>query len=114
MGGTQVREGVNVYRFANRIPLLFETGADVVTQVSTKRINWSSYHLDAKKDNIGTNVRVLRCVVVCVCECVCMSVCVCVYVCLCVRVCLCVCMCVYVCECVCVCMCMCVCVYSVS
>lgn len=26
IGGTQVREGINVYRFANRIPLLFETG----------------------------------------------------------------------------------------
>jgi DNA topoisomerase VI subunit B len=33
IGGAQMREGVNVYRFANRIPLLFETGADVVTQV---------------------------------------------------------------------------------
>lgn len=32
IGGPQVREGINVYRFANRIPLLFETGADVVTQ----------------------------------------------------------------------------------
>ena len=31
----QVREGINVYRFANRIPLLFEAGADVVTQVIT-------------------------------------------------------------------------------
>lgn len=40
IGGTQIREGINVYRFANRIPLLFETGADVVTQVATKRINW--------------------------------------------------------------------------
>lgn len=34
LGGSQVREGINVYRFANRIPLLFEAGADVVTQVS--------------------------------------------------------------------------------
>jgi len=33
LGGSQVREGINVYRFANRIPLLFEAGADVVTQV---------------------------------------------------------------------------------
>ena len=29
------------------------SGADVVTQVATKRINWSSYHIDSKKDNIG-------------------------------------------------------------
>ena len=25
----------------------------MVTQVATKRINWASYHIDAKKDNIG-------------------------------------------------------------
>lgn len=34
----QVKEGVNVYRFANRIPLLFEGGSDVVTKVAFKRI----------------------------------------------------------------------------
>ena len=49
IGGSEVREGINIYRFANRIPLLFETGADVVTQVATKKINWNSYHIDVKK-----------------------------------------------------------------
>lgn len=58
LGGSQVREGINVYRFANRIPLLFEAGADVVTQVATKKINWSSYHIDPKKDNIGVYVSI--------------------------------------------------------
>ena len=58
LGGTQVREGINVYRFANRIPLLFEAGADVVTQVASKRINWNSYHIDPKKDNIGVYVSI--------------------------------------------------------
>jgi DNA topoisomerase VI subunit B len=58
LGGVQVREGINVYRFANRIPLLFEAGADVVTQVATKRINWSSYHIDPRKDNIGVYVSI--------------------------------------------------------
>ena len=53
IGGERVREGINVYRFANRIPLLFETGADVVTQVAQKRIAWSTYHIDPKKDNVG-------------------------------------------------------------
>lgn len=33
IGGNYVKEGINIFRFANRIPLLFETGADVVTQV---------------------------------------------------------------------------------
>ena len=35
VGGEKLREGINVYRFANRIPLLFESGSDVVTQVAT-------------------------------------------------------------------------------
>ena len=59
IGGERVREGINVYRFANRIPLLFETGADVVTQVAQKRIAWSSYHIDPKKDNVGVYVSVV-------------------------------------------------------
>lgn len=35
LGGQAVKDGINVYRFANRIPLLFEAGNDVVTQVGT-------------------------------------------------------------------------------
>ncbi|CAM9687130.1 unnamed protein product, partial [Pylaiella littoralis] len=56
LGGAEVKEGVNVYRFANRIPLLFEAGSDVVTRVATKRINWSSYKVDHKRDKIGVFV----------------------------------------------------------
>ena len=59
IGGEKVREGINVYRFANRIPLLFESGADVVTQVASKRINWSSYHIDSKRDNVGVYVSIV-------------------------------------------------------
>ena len=59
VGGSRMREGINVFRFANRIPLLFETGADVVTQVANKRINWSSYHLDPRKDNVGVYVSIV-------------------------------------------------------
>lgn len=59
LGGTKVREGINIFRFANRIPLLFETGADVVTQVATKKINWSSYLIDSKKDSIGVYVSIV-------------------------------------------------------
>jgi DNA topoisomerase VI subunit B len=59
IGGSMLREGINVYRFANRIPLLFETGADVVTQVSTKRINWTNYHIDPRKDNIGVFISIV-------------------------------------------------------
>eukprot|EP00904_Undaria_pinnatifida_P002598 jgi/Undpi1/12339/HiC_scaffold_5.g02015.m1 len=56
LGGAEVKEGVNVYRFANRIPLLFEAGSDVVTRVASKRINWSSYKVDHKRDKIGVFV----------------------------------------------------------
>ena len=59
LGGKSIREGINVYRFANRIPLLFEAGADVVTQAANKRINWSSYHIDPKKDSIGVYVSIV-------------------------------------------------------
>lgn len=59
LGGSKLREGLNVYRFANRIPLLFETGADVVTQVCSKKISWSLYHIDIKKDCVGVFVSVV-------------------------------------------------------
>ena len=38
LGGRLSREGISVYRFANRIPLLFEAGGDVVTKTATQRI----------------------------------------------------------------------------
>ena len=34
LGGKNSKEGINVIRFANRIPLLFEAGADVCTRVA--------------------------------------------------------------------------------
>ncbi|KAK7827228.1 dna topoisomerase 6 subunit b [Quercus suber] len=33
-------QGLNIFRFANRIPLLFEQGADVVTRTALKRIKY--------------------------------------------------------------------------
>jgi DNA topoisomerase VI subunit B len=33
-----LKEGLNIYRFANRIPLLFEAGGDVVTRTAAKQI----------------------------------------------------------------------------
>ena len=38
LGGEKAKEGITVYRFANRIPLLFESGADVATRTAHKRI----------------------------------------------------------------------------
>ena len=59
LGGKTVREGINVYRFANRIPLLFEVGADVVTIVATKHISWNSYHINKDSDRIGVFVSIV-------------------------------------------------------
>ncbi|XP_059429469.1 DNA topoisomerase 6 subunit B isoform X2 [Corylus avellana] len=59
VGGKDVKHGLNIFRFANRIPLLFEQGADVVTRTALKRINWSSYKINHTQDKIGVFVSVV-------------------------------------------------------
>eukprot|EP00934_Nitzschia_sp_Nitz4_P006060 Nitzschia sp. Nitz4//scaffold37_size175936//99697//101676//NITZ4_002051-RA/size175936-processed-gene-0.226-mRNA-1//-1//CDS//3329549803//6050//frame0 len=59
LGGKDVKEGINVVRFANRIPLLFEAGADVSTRVAATKIKWSSYKIDHKRDRIGVFVSIV-------------------------------------------------------
>jgi DNA topoisomerase VI subunit B len=59
LGGKDVKEGINVVRFANRIPLLFEAGADVTTRVANTKIKWSSYKIDHKRDRIGVFVSIV-------------------------------------------------------
>ena len=53
LGGKDVKEGLTVVRFANRIPLLFEGGADVATRVAQNKIKWATYKIDYKRDKIG-------------------------------------------------------------
>ena len=53
LGGAAAKEGISVYRFANRIPLLFEAGSDVATRVANRKIKWASYKIDQKRDKIG-------------------------------------------------------------
>ena len=36
LGGKTVEPGINVFRFANRIPLLFEAGSDVITRTANE------------------------------------------------------------------------------
>ncbi|KAK2985671.1 hypothetical protein RJ640_026355 [Escallonia rubra] len=45
VGGKDVKQGLNIFRFANRIPLLFEQGADVVTRTALKRIKLTALRL---------------------------------------------------------------------
>jgi DNA topoisomerase-6 subunit B len=56
LGGRDAKPGITVYRFANRIPLLFEGGADVATQVSKKKINWAAYKIRQNQDKVGVFV----------------------------------------------------------
>eukprot|EP00983_Pelagomonas_calceolata_P122435 1160909-Pelagomonas_calceolata.AAC.4 len=80
IGGRDARPGITAYRFANRIPLLFEVcclcealraslpaafkhishlldlglcasgGSDVITKTANKRINWGSYKINSSSD----------------------------------------------------------------
>jgi DNA topoisomerase-6 subunit B len=59
LGGKEVKEGITVIRFANRIPLLFEGGADVATRVANTKIRWSNYKMDYKRDRIGVFVSIV-------------------------------------------------------
>jgi DNA topoisomerase VI subunit B len=52
-------EGITVVRFANRIPLLFEGGADVCTRVAQSKIRWANYKIDHKKDRVGVFVSIV-------------------------------------------------------
>lgn len=53
------KDGITVVRFANRIPLLFEAGADVSTRVAQTKIRWSNYKMDHKRDKIGVFVSIV-------------------------------------------------------
>lgn len=59
VGGRDVKPGINIYRFANRIPLLFEGGSDVITRTATKRINWGAYKINQSSDKVGVFVSVV-------------------------------------------------------
>jgi DNA topoisomerase VI subunit B len=59
LGGLKAKEGITVYRFANRIPLLFEGGADVATRVAMTKIKWSNYKIDYKRDKVGVFVSIV-------------------------------------------------------
>lgn len=53
LGGTGMKPGLNVFRFANRIPLLFEAGNDVVTKTARDSIRWSNYKISPTTERIG-------------------------------------------------------------
>lgn len=58
LGGKEAKQGITVFRFANRIPLLFQEGHDVTTQ-SCHRTRWSSYGIKEGEQKIGVYVSVV-------------------------------------------------------
>uniref|UniRef100_A0A7S0X7J7 DNA topoisomerase VI subunit B transducer domain-containing protein n=1 Tax=Mantoniella antarctica TaxID=81844 RepID=A0A7S0X7J7_9CHLO len=58
LGGKDVKAGFNVFRFANRIPLLFEGGSDVVTRC-VQRLSWTAYKIDKNNDKVGVFVSIV-------------------------------------------------------
>ncbi|GMI84168.1 topoisomerase 6 subunit B, ROOT HAIRLESS 3, ELONGATED HYPOCOTYL 6, HARLEQUIN [Hibiscus trionum] len=59
VGGKAVKQGLNIFRFGNRIPLLFEQGGDVVTRTALKRISWNNYKINQTQDKIGVFVSIV-------------------------------------------------------
>lgn len=42
----KISQGITLYRFANRIPLLFDEGSCVTLKVVSKNINWKTYKVE--------------------------------------------------------------------
>ena len=57
--GGRCKPGVNVYRYANRIPLLFEGSNDVVSVVCNKHVRWAAYRIKLNTDRIGVFVSIV-------------------------------------------------------
>eukprot|EP00049_Salpingoeca_infusionum_P004710 m.82729 g.82729 ORF g.82729 m.82729 type:complete len:1030 (+) comp12697_c0_seq8:104-3193(+) len=58
LGGKSVQAGINVYRFANRIPLIFEEKSDVISKTASE-IRWGSYKINKTTDKIGVFVSIV-------------------------------------------------------
>lgn len=58
LGGRTVRAGLNVYRYANRIPLLFESSSDVIFKTANE-IKWAAYKINKNDDKIGVFVSIV-------------------------------------------------------
>ncbi|KAK9847694.1 hypothetical protein WJX84_000913 [Apatococcus fuscideae] len=59
IGGRDIKPGINIFRFANRIPLLFEGGSDVITKTALKRITWPAYKISPTSDKVGVFVSIV-------------------------------------------------------
>ncbi|KAL4569864.1 hypothetical protein LXL04_025508 [Taraxacum kok-saghyz] len=51
--------GFNIFWFANRVTLLFEQDADVVTTTAMERIKWKHYKINMDHDKVGVFVNIV-------------------------------------------------------
>ena len=58
LGGRDVKPGLNIFRFANRIPLLFEPGSDVVSK-QAQEVDWGRYKIEKGTARVGVFVSVV-------------------------------------------------------
>ena len=58
IGGDELSQGISVYRYANRIPLLFEPGNDVMT-VTAQKFPWAKYKIRPTLDKIGVFISIV-------------------------------------------------------
>ena len=58
LGGRDVKPGLNVFRFANRIPLLFEPGSDVISK-QAQEVKWGVYKIDKAAAKLGIFVSIV-------------------------------------------------------
>lgn len=57
-GGQVDEEGIEVFRFANRTPLLFDRGGCAITE-AVKSIDWKRYGIDPNKDKVALLVNIV-------------------------------------------------------
>lgn len=58
LGGRTLDVGINVIRFANRIPLIFEPGSDVISKTATE-LKWQTYKINIREQKVGVFVSIV-------------------------------------------------------
>ncbi|MFX1466313.1 MAG: DNA topoisomerase VI subunit B, partial [Promethearchaeota archaeon] len=57
--GGNLKSGVQIYRYANRIPLLFGAGNDVISKVVHKEVEWKTYKLNIDNNPLAIAVSIV-------------------------------------------------------
>lgn len=55
-GGVPLAGDLTLYRFANRIPLLYDEASDISWKVSHDQLNWRNYHVDTSQTPLAVFV----------------------------------------------------------